>query len=434
MKSTDHQSALLRIAKAMQPNTMVKALSGAPVIWYWMANDGSSANNIHRLFSQQCWSEDGLAGGVVLAAGSLFMLPVLVGVATGYTWRCGARVRRETGKSTSRQWREQIRLGCRLAVPPPWYYIFEFYHDDNRSRASHYLYRSETKSGIYDMLRKRRACHTTTEALRDKALFVLRCQAHRLSVVDTLATVSDGVIEGFDGSSGLALCDLFFKPIKGAGGRGASRWLYQGNECYLASNGDIISRQALETHIRELSQDERYVVRRHIRSHPDILDLTPGALSTARVVTCLNEDNQPEVTHAVFRMARSADVVVDNFHAGGIAACIDLDSGKLGMASDMGLRADSRWWASHPTTGAAIEHRILPHWDALLALALDAHSAFADQVAIGWDIAILSDGPCLIEGNKSPDLDIIQRTSGQPAGNSRLGELLSHHLNEAFPR
>ncbi|MDA3920452.1 MAG: hypothetical protein PF501_07210 [Salinisphaera sp.] len=432
MKSTDHQSAMLRFAKAMKPNTMVKALSGAPVIWYWMANDGSSANNIHRLFSQQSWREDGLAGGAVLAAGSLFMLPVLLGVATGYTWRCGARVKRETGKSAVRQWREQIRLGCQLAVPPPWYYIFEFYRDDHRRRASHYLYRSETKSGIYDMLRKRRDCEQTTEALRDKAGFVRRCQAHGLSVVDTLATVSDGVIESFDGSSGLALCDLFFKPAKGAGGRGASRWLYQGDEHYLASNGESVSREDLETHVRALSQDERYVVRRHLRSHPDILDLTPGALSTARVVTCLNEEGQPEVTHAVFRMARSANVVVDNFHAGGIAACIDLASGQLGMASDMGLRADSDWWASHPTTGAAIEGRTLPHWDAVVALALGAHAAFADQVAIGWDIAILADGPCLIEGNKSPDLDIVQRTSGQPAGNSRLGQLLSYHLTDAL--
>lgn len=131
-------------------------------------------------------------------------------------------------------------------------------------------------------------------------------------------------------------------------------------------------------------------------------------------------------------MPRSPDVVVDNFHAGGIASAVDLTNGELGTATDMGLTADSRWWGHHPTTGAEIVGRVLPHWSAVVALGLAAHRLFPDQVAIGWDIAILEGGPCLIEGNKSPDLDIIQRTTGVPAGNSRLGRLLARHMKHAF--
>lgn len=429
MRSTDYQSRWLRLAKAMQPNTVVKALSGAPLIWATMSEDGTAATTIHRLFSKQCWSEDGVAGGAILVAGTVLMVPALLTAATVYTARCGARVRHEDGKSLSRQWLEQVTLGLRLAVPPPWYYIFEFYRPKHYQRAGEYLYRSETKSGIYDMLRRRRDCHESTEALRDKASFGVRCREHGLPVVDTLATARDGMIDGLDE---LPAADLFFKPIKGAGGRGASRWIFIGDNRYRSSDGQIVTRDALQTHLRELSRDERYLVRRYVVGESSLADLTPGALSTVRVVTCLDEDGQPEATHAVFRMASNADVVVDNFHSGGVAASVDLATGTLGMATDLGLRADSRWWSTHPTTGAPILGRRLPHWDAVLLLAVNAHRAFGDQVAIGWDIAILETGPCLIEGNKSPDLDIIQRTSRAPAGNSRLGDLLALHLTRAF--
>ncbi|MGB7755599.1 MAG: sugar-transfer associated ATP-grasp domain-containing protein [Salinisphaera sp.] len=429
MRSTDYQSRWLRLAKAMQPNTLVKALSGAPLIWSTLTDDGTAATTIHRVFSRQCWREDGVAGGAVLVAGAVFMLPVLVATATIYTSRCGGRVRKETRKSLPRQWAEQITLGVRLAVPPPWYYIFELYRPTHYRRAAEYLYRSETKSGIYDMLRRQRGCHASTEGLRDKALFGIRCREHGLPVVDTLATARDGVIEGIDA---LPDADLFFKPIKGAGGRGASRWIFIGDDRYQASDGQTVTREALQAHLCELSKEERYLVRRYVVAEPSLGDLTPGALSTVRVVTCIDQDGVPEATHAVFRMASSRDVVVDNFHAGGVAASVDLATGELGMATDLGLRADSRWWSTHPTTGAPILGRRLPYWDEVLALATCAHRAFGDQVAIGWDIAILDNGPCLIEGNKSPDLDIIQRTSRTPAGNSRLGDLLALHLKSAF--
>jgi hypothetical protein len=70
-------------------------------------------------------------------------------------------------------------------------------------------------------------------------------------------------------------------------------------------------------------------------------------------------------------------------------------------------------------------------WDGVRDVARKVHLAFPDQVVIGWDVAILPDGPAVVEGNKSPDLDIIQRTHEGPIGNSRLGELLLFHITRA---
>jgi glutathione synthase/RimK-type ligase-like ATP-grasp enzyme len=83
----------------------------------------------------------------------------------------------------------------------------------------------------------------------------------------------------------------------------------------------------------------------------------------------------------------------------------------------------------HPNTGAAIVGRQLPQWEEIKALAVQAHRAFDDRVIVGWDIGVTDQGPLVVEGNSSPDLDIVQRF-GEPACAGRLGELLAWHLIE----
>jgi hypothetical protein len=111
---------------------------------------------------------------------------------------------------------------------------------------------------------------------------------------------------------------------------------------------------------------------------------------------------------------------------------VDLATGRLGPATDLGVRVDSAWHARHPATGAQIEGRLLPHWPEALALVQRAHDLIGDRVAVGWDVAILEDGPCLIEGNGKPDVDLIQRPHRAGLGNSRFGALLAHHLKKAL--
>jgi hypothetical protein len=146
------------------------------------------------------------------------------------------------------------------------------------------------------------------------------------------------------------------------------------------------------------------------------------------MVTIVNDDGGCEVTHAVFRMPNGPEANVDNFHAGGIAAKIDIDTGELGTGSDLGLHPNSVWHATHPYSGVLIEGRKMPFWKETIALAVSAHSSLVGWRVIGWDIAVVDDGPVIIEGNSNPDLDIIQRTHREPMGDSRFGELLAHHL------
>jgi len=418
----------------MDVNALVKGLSGAALLWKWLPDDHSHAAIIHRTFCRESWNQNGMAGKVLLIFCFVCWAPTLIILVAVYTGRCAARVKRDHGKGIFRQVREQIWLAIRYAVPPPWYYIFEFYNDELRCHALEYVYRFETKSGLYNMLRDRLASSVTTSALSDKAAFALRCEENSLPVISALATASGGEITRLDGKpNGLPRQGLFLKPLRGAGGRGAARWEFvtrEGN--YRGPNGIVLDEAQLIAHVQALSQVQDYVIRALVHNHPEIADLCLGALNTARVLTCLDENGDAEVTHAVMRMASNDRAVVDNFHAGGIAAKIDIVTGQMGKATNMGVTADSQWWDSHPVTGGKIFGRTLPFWDEIKDLACRAHGIFSDQVAIGWDIALIDGGPQLVEGNKGPDLDIVQRVYREPIGNSRFGELFVHQIERAF--
>jgi hypothetical protein len=164
--------------------------------------------------------------------------------------------------------------------------------------------------------------------------------------------------------------------------------------------------------------------------HPSVARLTAGALPTARIVTCLNEQGEPEVTVSVFRMSIGTNRTVDNMHAGGIAAAPDIASGRLSRASDLGTDARLGWMSDHPDTGEAIEGRVVPCWEEAKSLAIRAHHAFSDRVVVGWDVAILEDGPILVEGNGNPDMDIIQRFMPVGVRRHRLGDLVAWHVKQ----
>jgi hypothetical protein len=88
------------------------------------------------------------------------------------------------------------------------------------------------------------------------------------------------------------------------------------------------------------------------------------------------------------------------------------------------------WMGRHPDSGARITGIGLPMWRETREFAVAAHKAFADRVIVGWDIAITPDGPIVVEGNGSPDLDIMQRFVRHGLMSDRLGALLAFHLEE----
>jgi hypothetical protein len=345
--------------------------------------------------------------------------------ASYYTAKLGGRVRVEAGKSRLRQFAEQIALAWPDLIPPVNYYMFELYDPAHRARANAYLLRAETKGGAFFLLRPARPQPGRRRPFQDKAKFATECTAAGLRAVPVLARFIDGARVAAEGEA-LPKADLFLKPNVGKGGRGVERWHYDGGR-WVRGNQSF-DEAGLLARFAARSRRVALLLQPRLVNHPDLADINLGALSTCRVVTAFDEQERPEVIGAVLRMPSSKDKVVDNFHAGGIAAAIDLGTGRLGLASDLGVKRSTRWHAAHPVGGGRIEGRDVPFWPEVKALVTEAHAKLGDRVVIGWDVAVLVDGPIIVEANGLPDPDTLQRPMRAPLGDTRLGQLLAHHL------
>jgi hypothetical protein len=100
-------------------------------------------------------------------------------------------------------------------------------------------------------------------------------------------------------------------------------------------------------------------------------------------------------------------LVVDSFAQGGLAAPIDLATGTIcGPALRKDNRLGAIWLEEHPDTAQKFEGLAVPMWAEAVKLARLAHKTFPSLHFIAWDIAILQDGPVLVEGNFMFDIDL----------------------------
>jgi hypothetical protein len=394
-----------------------------------LADRRSPAGRVHRLCNDAQWPD----GEVAHNARNLLTIVLWPLVAAYRTVprvrRYGAAVQRLTGKSPLRQFLEILVLAVRCRVPPLYYYVYELYRAGQGPRVPHYLMRYETKEVAYRMLYPVASAQHVPAPLKDKVAFARYCHHHGIRHVPLLMLFLDGKrIAAPDLVDRLPEADVFVKRTNGKGGAQSELWRYDGQGAYCNTHGDVTDAPALVARVTRLSGEKPFFIQHAVKNHHELADLGAGALSTVRMLSVRNEAGDYEVTDAAFRMSVSPASPVDNFHAGGIAAAVDVRTGRLGRATDLGLGPDSRWHDVHPLTGAQITGRRLPMWEESLALARRAHRAFSDYALVGWDIAVLEDGPCIIEGNRGPDVDIHQRTSQGPIGDRRFGELLAFNL------
>jgi len=344
----------------------------------------------------------------------------------------GRHVRAKTGKPLWRQWLEMVWLALCVPAMPEQYYRFEWYLPGFRARAGDYLQRYELKNVLYKMLDHDRRLPPVT----DKARFYEHARAAGLPVVPTIAVIARRRVRLADGVDvGAIDHDLFVKPVAGKGGRGTDRLIFVGGRRRVFRSTLTGRRASLERVLRRYATRSRrgrrgagVLVQPRVFSHRALWPLAGKAAVTCRVVTILDEEGAPEVVAAVLRMPGSLTGVVDNIHAGGIAAPIALEDGVLGEAADLGVAGGPGHIRARPDNGAPIAGTRVPEWDAVRRLCVEAHRAFAPRVLVGWDVCVTDDGPVLIEANAQPCTDLMQRAMRAPLGRSRFAELLAWHV------
>jgi hypothetical protein len=384
-----------------------------------------SAGYLHSLYQQYFWR---LPAGPVKALIAAVTWPFALAFTVAQnTARNAAVIHARTGKTAAAQILGQLQCAARHAIAPPWYYMFELFDDERKSKAPLYLTAHETIAAAYDLLEPPNG----TDLMADKVWFANHCRAKEVFAVPVLFLAAKGRIHFPDGEADmLPENDLFVKPRQGNGGHHSERWDFVGDGCYRNSKGETLDRRGLMERIAQQSLRQDFIVQPRLVNHPALHDISNDALATVRVLTCRDEKGGFEATNAAFRMAIGTNSVVDNFHQGGLAAPVDLATGRVGSASDMGVRPAVGWRDTHPVTGATFVGRALPFWADVVEIARRAHAVFPHRTAVGWDVAMLHDRVCIIEGNGKPDLDIHQRVERRPLGDQRIAELLAFNLRK----
>ena len=145
-----------------------------------------------------------------------------------------------------------------------------------------------------------------------------------------------------------------------------------------------------------------------IVQHPRMAELNPGSVNTVRISTLIG-DKKEGIVYAFLRIGNGK--IMDNVDCGGMAARVDLISGKL-----LTVAADKagNTFTKHPITGTEIIGFQLPYFEEAKAMCLEAMRMVPSMRYVAWDVALTEQGPTLIEGNSFPSHAVPQFAAHYP--------------------
>ena len=156
--------------------------------------------------------------------------------------------------------------------------------------------------------------------------------------------------------------------------------------------------------IEKMERNNFNMLETYVLQNDALMNLSASALNTVRLVTQLHKE---EVIIITARLRISINSKVDNVSAGNIVVPVDKNSGKVigpGIYADI-TKPDEY---THPVTGLHFIGFEIPFWNECLQLVTQAALRIPENRSVGWDVAITSTGPLLIEGNHNWHYLILQ--------------------------
>jgi len=141
-----------------------------------------------------------------------------------------------------------------------------------------------------------------------------------------------------------------------------------------------------------------------ICQHPNMAEFNPHCVNVPRLNTFLDAKGEPHLISALFRSG-IGNTVVDNLGSGGMIAHVDPETG---IVTNTALDLKRNEYIRHPKSEKCIVGFQIPYWEQAKALVLQAAREVPTVRWVGWDVAILPDGVCLVEGNDQADVRNLQ--------------------------
>lgn len=181
--------------------------------------------------------------------------------------------------------------------------------------------------------------------------------------------------------------DIIAKPVDGTRGEGIFKII-----------GKIVTDWQ---HLYDRLVKDNCLLERCVTACDELAAFHPASLNTIRVVTISNGDHC-EVFGALLRMG-AHDSVIDNTHAGGVYAPINVRTGTIDIPA---IDAHNAHYDVHPDTGKPIKGFHIPEWESIVTTCKEASRLIPNIHFAGWDLCVTKDGQIeIIEGNHAPDFD-----------------------------
>ncbi len=192
--------------------------------------------------------------------------------------------------------------------------------------------------------------------------------------------------------------DVIGKPLEGSSGQGVERFTQEAWQ------------DGAEAFLQTLRQKGIGILEERVIQHPEISRMCPTSVNTIRIATLLGDKKQG-IVYAFLRIGNGK--VMDNVDCGGMAARVDLASGKL---LTVGADKQGNTYTRHPITGTDIIGFQVPFFEEAKAMCLKAAQKVPQMRFVAWDVAITEKGPCFIEGNSFPSHAVPQFAAHYPDG------------------
>ncbi|MDX9740690.1 MAG: sugar-transfer associated ATP-grasp domain-containing protein [Gammaproteobacteria bacterium] len=398
----------------------------------WLARARGDASGLRRWRLWIWWSAPMTRRERAQALlGLLLFPPLTIREAWRCVRRCGGKVRDRHGIRAQRQVLDILGLAFGAGLPPIAYYKYQLFLSERRALAHQYV---EDAGRFLLVLAARLPPAPDARVGANKGVFAHWCREQGFPVVHSLLEV-DG--ERIVSHAALPATDLFSKPENWRAGKGVELWRHVpagGESRWQGRDGEALDVSALEQRLREHSRayGRPIVLQPFLVNHPVIRALGNGTLCTLRVMTVRHHPGSAQALLAVLRIG-TGDAQADNFDLGGLATAIDLESGRCGKAITKRGDYPVERLSANPDSGVRIEGVELPHWREAIALAARAHEQLQYGMPVmGWDIAILADGPVFIEANRFPGGNIAQMPTGLPLGASAFAPCVVDALKKGF--
>lgn len=208
------------------------------------------------------------------------------------------------------------------------------------------------------------------------------------------------------GGGNIGLIDAFAKkypsviakPLSDFGGHGVMK--------LNVASGDY--KECLNVLKERLDKGETFIVEETICNTDELKSIAPNSLNTVRLVTVIDQNKQLHIIASLLRMG-DGNAITDNYHDGGMACAIDLETFKMrGNAYGMNCKE----YREHPYSKIVFDGYQLNNIDKCVEMVKEIAFMEPEARYVGWDFAITPNGIELLEGNIPPGEDITQIATG----------------------